>query len=129
MARQNAEDEWEDISRRRAKLMLAAVSREPSPSNAGPRDLNEDRDTRPDRVRADESRPVLGALDFARDRTMPLGPPGFDPIPNVPPFPNITFNIGHRAGLNLREARQVILKLLDRPRGCSVGQLLLGPYY
>ena len=30
-------------------------------------------------------------MEAIHDRKGPIGPPAFDPAPNVPPFPNITF--------------------------------------
>ena len=32
-----------------------------------------------------------GRSEAIHDRRGPIGPPAFDPAPNVPPFPNITF--------------------------------------
>ena len=45
---------------------------------------------RSERERLRESWGTLRNLETIHDGRGPIGPPGFEPIPNVPPFPNIT---------------------------------------
>ena len=82
-------DEEESLSYRNARSRAAARPR--SLSRGAARDLRDDRDTRSGRERARDSRDVLRGLEAIHDRKGPVGPPAFDPAPNVPPFPNITF--------------------------------------
>ena len=82
-------DEEESLARRSARSRAAARPRSLSRGAAG--DLRVDRDTRSERERARDSRDILNGLEATQDRSGPIGPPAFDPAPNVLPFPNITF--------------------------------------
>ena len=77
-------DEEESLSYRNARSRAAARPR--SLSRGAARDPRVDRDTRSGRERERDSRDVLRGLEAIH-----AGPPAFDPAPNVPPFPNITF--------------------------------------
>ena len=79
-------DEEENLSYRNARSRAAARAR--SLSRGAVRDIREDRDTRSERERI---RDTLRGLEAIHDRRGPIGPPVIEPIPNVPPFPNITF--------------------------------------
>ena len=82
-------DEEENLARRSARSRAAARAR--SLSRGAARDIREDREIRTERERAQESRGILGSLEAIHDRRGPIGPPAIDNVPNVPPFPNITF--------------------------------------
>ena len=82
-------DEEEDQPRRNARIRDAARPR--SLSRGAARDLRVDRDARSERERARDSREVLRGLEAIHDHEGPKGPPAIGDTPNVPPFPNITF--------------------------------------
>ena len=80
-------------------VRTAYIPMDPTPARDDQRDLNEDSDRRPLWVREEESEPILQGLnDVLRNPGRTLGtrpskaPPRIFDVPNVPPFPNITFN-------------------------------------
>ena len=79
----------ESLSYQSARSREAARAR--SLTRGAARDIHEDRDTRSERERIQESRGTLRGLEAIHDGRGPIGPPVIEPIPNVPPFPNITF--------------------------------------
>ena len=80
-------------------VRTAYIPMDPTPSRDGQRDFEEDRDRRPLWVRSEESEPILQGIDAVLThpgRTLGTRPsqaiPRIFDVPNVPPFPNITFN-------------------------------------
>ena len=82
-------DEEESLARRSARSRAAARAR--SLSCGAARDIRDDKGTRTERERARESRDTLRSLEAIHDRRGLIGPPEIEHVPNVPPFPNITF--------------------------------------
>ena len=79
-----------------------SIPMDPTPSRDRHRDFNEDSDGRPLWVRMEESEPILQGIDDVLrhpGRTLGTRPsqaiPRIFDVPNVPPFPNITFNRNH----------------------------------
>ena len=80
-------------------VRTAYVPMNPTPSRDGQRDLDEDSDRRPLWIRSEESEPILQGIDDVMrnpGRTLGTRPsealPRLYDIPNIPPFPNITFD-------------------------------------
>ena len=82
-------EEEESLSYRNARSRAAAKAR--SLSRGAARDLRVDTDIRSARERIGDSRGTLKGLEAIHDGRGPVGPPVIDPVPNVPPFPNIQF--------------------------------------